>query len=484
MSCCTLALPQTSPFTRSICIEAKDQIDKMSLNLSPCGKVKYQLAGRALALGACIVTLVEAVVRAVVLCFIALAALLSQGAKQLAKEQSQQCYQAFAASCACFQTVFDLKTLSQILKRPREAAPIVQPRREIPIAQPRREEVPQRAVPRQLTAAQLREYRVREGEENIRGRLEREYLHAQEQMNEEARKAFEYRVAQPVPRPEQWHSQPAELVAGYEVGICHYIGRRPTMEDEHIATSFEIQIGRRFHLVRLFGVFDGHGGTEASRYARDNIQRKLSEQLVKMNPDRLTDEGVWNALKLALVELNHDFLRNNEAIAMRAGSTAALAMILDRKLWTANLGDSRIVLDNGGVPEQLTQDQKPDIPRFLRGIEKRGGVMEWYGVPRLNGDLAVARALGDFRLGDALSSRCKVTMKPLNQIQPDSNLFIGCDGIFDVASTGQIVEALFGHRREPVTALAANMVYSAYVSRSMDNLSGLCLRFTPAALNI
>ncbi len=477
MSCCALSFPQSSPFTRSICIATRDKIEGMALDLA--GKIKYQFVGRALALGACLATLVEAVARAVILCFLALGACFSEAIKKTFIEQSQKCTQALAASSTCFATIFNLTLLSQ--KIPRET-PIVLPwHREHPVPRLRLEralqpEPVQDTAPIRLTAVQQREFRVREGEENIRGRLEREYLHAQLQMEEEAPKGFAYHVAQPLLDPENWHPE-GKQVGGFDVGICHYIGRRPTMEDEHIATSFEVNIGGRVHSVRLFGVFDGHNGPQASQYLRDNLQRKLTQTLLRMNPEGLTDVGIWNALKLTLVELSFDFLNEKREIARKQGSTATVAMILDGKLWTANVGDSRIILENGRVPIQLTEDQKPDIPRFLKGIEKRGGFMEFYGVPRLNGQLAVARAIGDYFLGDAISSRCKITMMPLHQIQPGAQLFLGCDGIWDVASTKQIARALFAHGDEPPKALAENFVYSSYHMGSNDNLSAMIVRF-------
>ncbi|MCX6987513.1 MAG: PP2C family serine/threonine-protein phosphatase [Chlamydiae bacterium] len=58
-------------------------------------------------------------------------------------------------------------------------------------------------------------------------------------------------------------SQPiaeSHRIGDWEVGICHFIGRRDSMEDEHLATSFELLAGGRPYPVSLFGVFDGHAG--------------------------------------------------------------------------------------------------------------------------------------------------------------------------------------------------------------------------------
>ncbi|OGN58689.1 MAG: hypothetical protein A3C42_01330 [Chlamydiae bacterium RIFCSPHIGHO2_02_FULL_45_9] len=52
----------------------------------------------------------------------------------------------------------------------------------------------------------------------------------------------------------------------------------------------------------------------------------------------------------------------------QSGTTATVAMILDGKLWTANVGDSRTILDNG---IQLSEDAKPTDTHYRKGIENQ-----------------------------------------------------------------------------------------------------------------
>ncbi|RVW20852.1 putative protein phosphatase 2C 44 [Vitis vinifera] len=93
------------------------------------------------------------------------------------------------------------------------------------------------------------------------------------------------------------------------------------------------------------------------------------------------------------------------------GSTAVTAIVIDGKdLWVANIGDSRAVVCERGAANQLTVDHEPDSER--RRIEKQGGfVTNLAGdVPRVNGQLAVARAFGDQSLKAHLSSEPDVDM--------------------------------------------------------------------------
>jgi len=317
-----------------------------------------------------------------------------------------------------------------------------------------------------------RENRLISRPDEIHRRLNLQMRRAKEQMDHEPVKNFRYT---PAPAGMEAHE---ERVGNLPVGICHAQGRRPTMEDEHIATSFNLRIGDRNYPVQLFGIFDGHGGNAASRYVRDHLKEKLEQALQQYNPSGLSEAGIWRALKVAFVRLNQDFRRTG---ILDEGTTATMAMILDGNLWTANVGDSRTVLDNGGEFVRLTEDGKPSEQRYKKGIENRGGrVIDVAGVPRVNGLLAVARAIGDHGLNGAISARPKITVMPLSEIRRESHLILCCDGIYDVARTRDIVASAHVHRNESAAALAKNIVNSAYIAGSGDNLSCLVVKLDAA----
>jgi serine/threonine protein phosphatase PrpC len=51
------------------------------------------------------------------------------------------------------------------------------------------------------------------------------------------------------------------------------------------------------------------------------------------------------------------------------------------------------------IVQQLTRDHHPDRDDERFRVENAGGyVLEWGGVPRVNGQLAVSRAIGDLHL--------------------------------------------------------------------------------------
>lgn len=323
-----------------------------------------------------------------------------------------------------------------------------------------------------------RENRIRTGPDAIKRKLAKELATAQLQRSAETDKRFAYQLATGDIQGSDGTSPTVERhnVFGRDVGVCHFIGRRKEMEDEHVATSFDLNVGGEVYPVSLFGVFDGHGGGQASAYVRENLQKKLVEMLTRFCPNELTNEGIWNALKLTFVGLNKDLAHP------RAGTTATVSMILDGKVWTANVGDSRTILDDA---TQLSEDAKPNDPRYRQGIEDRGGqVYHRFGhVPRINSILAVARAIGDHGirgLNDSslqpVSARPKITMIPLSEIEPGTHLILACDGIYDVASTRQVAGGVKGDKDGSNIQLAQNIVHSAFIAGSTDNLSALVVK--------
>ncbi len=125
------------------------------------------------------------------------------------------------------------------------------------------------------------------------------------------------------------------------VGVTEEIGFRSRQEDTYIIEvdyAPNLGDGKR----SLFAVFDGHGGLNASNFAKDNFGRILEEKLRKSPPEE--------ALKEAFIETD----RRIEEISTD-GCTAAVVLVEGNKLTVANVGDSRALLVNEetGMVERL-----------------------------------------------------------------------------------------------------------------------------------
>lgn len=76
-----------------------------------------------------------------------------------------------------------------------------------------------------------------------------------------------------------------------------------------------------------------------------------------------------------------------------AGCTASVLLVTRTDIYCANAGDSRTVLCKKGKAKDLSEDHKPDLPSERNRIERANGYVE---EKRVNGMLALSRALGDF----------------------------------------------------------------------------------------
>lgn len=274
-------------------------------------------------------------------------------------------------------------------------------------------------------------------------------------------------------------------------GYAESIGKRESMEDAHISEVFTVRMGSSEVKVSITGVFDGHGGRECATYASQHIIEHLKRRLAQFNTQGATDTGIWNALKIALVDLN----REMAAAGIQSGSTANIAVRINDDLWIANLGDSRAIMVNAdGTIIQVSEDAEPSDSRYKKSVEKRGGFVSskfydgarnkvvdegvfrvWQGGENgvgLGTGVAMPRALGDFAI-PGLSARPKITKIPINDFT--GCLVQTCDGIPEVATTNDIGEIANTSylKGDPPHFTAAKLVSRAYYAGSLDNLSAV-----------
>jgi serine/threonine protein phosphatase PrpC len=255
-----------------------------------------------------------------------------------------------------------------------------------------------------------------------------------------------------------------------KVGMASCQGKRDTMEDEHLAIEGEIQLGNSVHSYTLCGVFDGHGGSQASKFVKDNINNYQIQSIKHECQNGLTEEGIYRALKKTFKQLDADYNTGKD------GTTATVVFIIDEKVWVANVGDSRTLLVYEDKVVQASEDAKPEIERYKKKIEKLGGNVFFN---RVNGSLAVATAIGDKKITNdqdrcVISPSPKITCYALNAIQ---YITLACDGLFDVASTEFVGETVreIGTKEEP-EMIAKRLVHMAINNISTDNVTAMVMK--------
>lgn len=178
-----------------------------------------------------------------------------------------------------------------------------------------------------------------------------------------------------------------------EVGTTGMQGWRLEMEDAHISQDLPTKPDHLF-----VGVFDGHAGAGAAKFAAEHMIKFLlasdeCKQYVDSNCTNI--EHLGNAMINTFINLDEKMRghQDNSAGLDSSGCTSVTAIITPTHIICANAGDSRCVIGTGGSAKALSEDHKPHSVEEKRRIESAGGFVQWN---RVDGDLAVSRALGDF----------------------------------------------------------------------------------------
>ncbi|KAG6544609.1 hypothetical protein Mapa_014031 [Marchantia paleacea] len=237
---------------------------------------------------------------------------------------------------------------------------------------------------------------------------------------------------------------------------------RHPMEDKHVAEFKRV----KEHELGLFAIYDGHLGDSVPAY----LQRYLFDNI-------LNESGFWQnpaeAMKKAYLNTDSTILDKAPTLGV-GGSTAVTAILVDgRRLLVANVGDSRAVLCRQGTAIQLSVDHEPSAERG--SIEGKGGfVSNMPGdVPRVDGQLAVARAFGDKSLKVHLSAQPDIAEIKIDQYT--EFLILASDGLWKVMKNQEATDHV---RRVRDPQIAAKMLTDeALVRKSKDDISCIVVRF-------
>lgn len=114
----------------------------------------------------------------------------------------------------------------------------------------------------------------------------------------------------------------------------------------------------------------------------------------------------------------------------------------EKKLIVSWLGDSQAMLVGQGISEMLVNPHKPERPDECKRIEEMGGfVVNMDGLYRINGQLAVSRAIGDQQYKPIVSAEPEVRV--INLTGAEDFFVIGCDGLWDVVDPKDVVETVY-----------------------------------------
>ena len=218
--------------------------------------------------------------------------------------------------------------------------------------------------------------------------------------------------------------------------------------------------------VSFFGIYDGHGGEMCSEYLRDNLHKLICQN------NEYFPENIPEAIKLGFSKAEKNYLEKyaidkNKELKDKSGSCAVILLLVEDKIYIANVGDSRCLMSTkqGKKFIQITKDHKPNINEEMTRIKSNGGniyqtdtIIKKTKNPKLigkilvgpyrvsPGGLSVSRTIGDIEAKDikyggnpnVVIAKPDIFIYDLNK--DDIDFFVlGCDGIFDQVSSDEVI---------------------------------------------
>ena len=175
------------------------------------------------------------------------------------------------------------------------------------------------------------------------------------------------------------------------------------------------------------------------------------------------------------------------------GCTANVMLIVNKKMYVANAGDSRaILIYTDGRVEEMSFDHKPDLEIERNRICKAGGSV-FNG--RVDGNLNLSRALGDLNYKDRRDlspQEQKITAFPdVKEFPLTGDVYgvvMGCDGVYERKTSKEIGEFVLKESKANPDAPLSKTIeklldvlispdYSQTAGAGCDNMTCIFIKF-------
>jgi protein phosphatase 2C family protein 2/3 len=248
--------------------------------------------------------------------------------------------------------------------------------------------------------------------------------------------------------------------------------------------------------LHFFAIYDGHWGDQCAKFVSKTLYKNVVDEIKQ----RLHNKDIAFVLeKYARSIYQEAFQKTDQEYKPNAkddltGSTACFVTIVNNQttkttdIFCANIGDSRCVLFDGGRVAPLSFDHKPFSKKEKQRIISAGGTVE-HG--RVNGDLSLARAFGDFyyKSNQELSvTQQQVICIPdmIHMSLPSSNvrrfLIVACDGVFDVLSSDEAANFVNERLNKDMSLediCKQLVIHCAKDLKCLDNISAIIVVLNP-----
>ncbi|CAI9117155.1 OLC1v1018499C1 [Oldenlandia corymbosa var. corymbosa] len=219
-------------------------------------------------------------------------------------------------------------------------------------------------------------------------------------------------------------------------------GKRAVMEDSH-GVMLHIDSNPK---QAFFVVVDGHGGRAAAEFVAENLGTNIMKEINNIENvavgslEEAEHHHIEQAIRRGYLVTDHQFLSQE---VNKGGACAASVLVKDGEMYVGNVGDCKVILSRNGKAQCLTQDHRLTRPDERARIENSGGFLECRnGVWRVNGSLAVSRAIGDAYLKQHIISEPHTLSLPLTPDDSDCFLILASDGLWDKVGEQEAVDVV------------------------------------------
>lgn len=236
-------------------------------------------------------------------------------------------------------------------------------------------------------------------------------------------------------------------------------------EDSHAVVGYQLEVDGR--PVVLAVVADGIGGHRAGEVASQIVVERVVAAL-----ERFDGGDPLPALRAALVGAGQAVARAAEQAPEREGmgSTVAVALVIERLLYIAAVGDSRIYLLQRGRLQQLTTDHtwvQEAIDHQLIAPEAARGHPHAHILRRHLGSRTEPRPDLRMRLAAGENDQ-QAEANQGHTLEPGDRLLLCSDGLTDLVSDEEIADHLARHAPEPAVAALTRL---ARARGGFDNIT-------------
>lgn len=172
-----------------------------------------------------------------------------------------------------------------------------------------------------------------------------------------------------------------------DIFVGRWRGKRPHMEDEHIVCPS----------TNIFGVFDGHGGSAASKYIKRRFTAEYEEifhNLLMNNNYSSIDLLTSDALEKTFIKLDQDIYDRS----MDSGAVGVVVKMNSDKIYCTSIGDSEafIVMNDGTIKKISVTHSLSNHSEYCRYTDTVSPLKPRVGsVLRTHSGLMPTRTIGD-----------------------------------------------------------------------------------------